>query len=88
METEQVHIANNSILKGKSYAQFNISVHSLKKNAIESKNVLECDDLTYGKDCQYMCGNCFHGNVCHHVNGTCSNGCAAGYVGDKCQKGR
>lgn len=59
-----------------------------KKNAIESKTVLECDDFTYGRDCQYTCGNCFDGNVCHHGNGTCSNGCAAGYVGDKCQKGR
>lgn len=59
-----------------------------KKTQLKVKYVLECDDFTYGKNCQFTCGNCFDGNVCHHVNGTCSNGCAAGYVGVKCQKGR
>lgn len=48
---------------------------------------LECNQGTYGKDCQHRCGSCINQTHCHYVNGTCFEGCGSGYLGDKCVDG-
>lgn len=47
----------------------------------------ECDDGTYGLECENACGNCSDGNWCNHMNGSCPNGCDMGVFGDTCDKG-
>lgn len=47
---------------------------------------IACDDGTYGKECNSVCGNCINEEPCYHINGTCLNGCAPGYKGDQCSK--
>lgn len=48
---------------------------------------LECNQGTYGKDCQHRCGSCINQTHCYYVNGTCLEGCDTGYLGDKCVDG-
>ena len=48
----------------------------------------ECEEFTYGLDCNQTCGNCSKGEQCNHVNGSCLNGCGVGMYGDKCDRGK
>lgn len=48
---------------------------------------LECNQGTYGKDCQHRCGSCINQTHCHYVNGTCLEGCGPGYLGQRCDEG-
>nr|XP_022312694.1 multiple epidermal growth factor-like domains protein 10 isoform X1 [Crassostrea virginica]XP_022312696.1 multiple epidermal growth factor-like domains protein 10 isoform X1 [Crassostrea virginica]XP_022312697.1 multiple epidermal growth factor-like domains protein 10 isoform X1 [Crassostrea virginica]XP_022312698.1 multiple epidermal growth factor-like domains protein 10 isoform X1 [Crassostrea virginica] len=46
----------------------------------------ECDDHTYGLECNNSCGKCSAGVKCDHVTGSCQNGCIVGMYGDRCDK--
>ena len=48
----------------------------------------ECEELTYGLDCNQTCGNCSKEEQCNRVNGSCLNGCDLGVYGDKCDRGK
>lgn len=48
----------------------------------------ECDQFTYGLECNRSCGKCRTGKSCNHVNGSCLNGCDKGVHGDKCDSGK
>lgn len=45
----------------------------------------DCDNGTYGKDCNNTCGHCFDKNSCFHSNGSCLNGCEPGFTGELCK---
>ena len=47
----------------------------------------ECDDLTYGKNCDHVCVNCHGDESCDSSTGRCNYGCLAGYKGDTCDQG-
>ena len=44
-------------------------------------------NLTYGLDCQEICGNCLNLKQCNHINGSCMEGCDPGFQGEKCVRG-
>ena len=48
---------------------------------------VECEQFTYGLECNQTCGNCSEGKECNHVNGSCLNGCDVGVYGGKCDNG-
>ena len=50
--------------------------------------LIECEQFTYGLECNHTCGNCSEGEQCNHVNGSCLKGCEVGVHGDKCDFGK
>ncbi|KAK2191690.1 hypothetical protein NP493_48g07132 [Ridgeia piscesae] len=45
----------------------------------------QCDDKTYGVNCETPCGHCRNSSPCDVVNGRCSNGCEDWYsLDDNC----
>lgn len=48
----------------------------------------ECDNHTFGGNCNFTCGNCANKERCNHVDGNCPNGCDPGSFGRLCDKGK
>ena len=45
----------------------------------------DCDDGTFGEDCNSTCGHCVYEETCFHINGTCLDGCVPGFIGEQCK---
>lgn len=57
----------------------------LERSIIISKNILECADGYFNKDCSGTCGYCVNGEVCEKTGGHCLNGCKTNYQQPLCK---
>lgn len=81
----QLKLKNNI----KSLNSVTLDLFDQNKNILNNKQLVECQQGHYGRDCSQTCStNCHIENQCNRFNGECDEGCKPGWTGITCDQSK